>query len=431
VGGGIVFCSGYLVGFLQSELRPTYDPGGNLESLDAGALLHTVCVMLALSMLCAFLGAAVGAALGEVLLDPPAQLLKLLLRRRKQNVLSVPRTKLTERPAPHVDGVRRMLRAWLCFGLAIIVLLLASGSSELLLYAPDIGLHRAPIVQEQRALPTKGTILQDSLVSPALGGQRRSFLVYLPPSYNTPQGSSQRYPTLYLLHGSPGHEQDWITAGLANQSADTLIAQGKIPELIMVFPDGNGRPGQTSEWGNSGDQRQLMETFVAVDLVKYVDAKYRTLAEPAWRGIGGLSMGGFGAMNIALHHPDVFGFVISLGGYYRAEGSIWGKNRAYLQANSPLDLLPHDPAAWGLHLYLGAATKDQPYYTDTLQFVQELRRLHLSYQLDIQPGYHSWKVWQVQLYHALLWLKWGAPPALPASRPAVAPGTPIARSRAD
>jgi S-formylglutathione hydrolase FrmB len=65
------------------------------------------------------------------------------------------------------------------------------------------------------------------------------------------------------------------------------------------------------------------------------------------------------------------------------------------------------PQAWNLHIFLGAATKDQPYYADTLRFVQELQRLHIPYHLDIESGYHSWRVWQVQFYHALLWLHWG------------------------
>jgi S-formylglutathione hydrolase FrmB len=231
--------------------------------------------------------------------------------------------------------------------------------------------------------------------------------VYLPPSYDTPQGRTERYPTLYLLHGAPGVEVDWFAAGDANQSADLLIAHHEIAELILVLPDGNGRPGETSEWGNSFDGRQNMETFVAVDLVHDVDAKYRTIAEPAYRGIGGLSMGGFGAMNIAVHHPDVFGFVISLGGYYTAEGSVWGNNAAYIRANSSQDTLPGDPLAWNLHIFLGVATKDQPYAVDALRFTQVLERLHIPYRLDVEPGYHSWRVWQVQFYHALLWLRWG------------------------
>ncbi len=409
VGGGIVFWFSYLVGFIQLEQQPVRDPGGNLEPLDAGALIHTSVTMMALALLSAFVGAAVGVALSEVLLDPPYRLLKLAWQRsRRSSTASSPVFKKTaEQGATRSKTVVETLRSWLGVAMMMVLLVLAGGSGELFLYSPDIGLHTFPAIQSKSGVLAHGTIVQDSVVSPALSRQKKPFLIYLPPSYNTAQGRTRHYPTLYLLHGSPGTERDWFAAGKADQSVDTLLAQGKIPELIMILPDGNGRPGQTSEWGNSGDGRQLIETYVAVDLVRYVDAKYRTIAEPAYRGIGGLSMGGFGATNIALHHPDVFGFVISLGGYYRAEGSIWGKNTASIRANSPIDVLPYDKAAWKLHMYIGAATKDQPYYTDALQFVQGLKRLHILYRLDIQNGYHSWKVWQVQLYDALLWLKWG------------------------
>src|SRR5438270_10118432 len=81
VGGGIAFWLGYLANFLQLEQRPVYDPAGNLEVLNEGALIHTAAVMLALGLLSGFLGAAVGVALGEVLLDPLYRLLALIWRR--------------------------------------------------------------------------------------------------------------------------------------------------------------------------------------------------------------------------------------------------------------------------------------------------------------------------------------------------------------
>lgn len=109
-------------------------------------------------------------------------------------------------------------------------------------------------------------------------------------------------------------------------------------------------------------------------------------------------------MNIAVHHPDIFGSVISLAGYYTAEGSIWGQNTAYIQANSPASVLPANPQAWKLRIFLGAATKDQPYYADTQQFILELKALHLDYTFDLEHGYHTWSIWEAQLYHALIWL---------------------------
>ncbi|HEY6543128.1 MAG TPA: alpha/beta hydrolase-fold protein [Ktedonobacteraceae bacterium] len=413
LGAGLVFYISYLTGFIQLQMQPTRDPGGNLEPLIGSALLHTSLLMLALALLSGFIGASVGVALGDILLNPPVKLVKYAWQRvRLARVHISPlsaRKEIVEQPPFTARVVRGLISDWLGAVALVLILLfvLTGGASDLLVFSPDVGLHQPPVIKHTVGLPAHGTIVADSLVSPALKGQKKPFLVYLPPSYNTPQGRTKHYPVLYLLHGSPGSDKDWFTGGKADQSADTLIALGKIPELILVLPDGNGRPGATSEWGNSYDSQQNIETYVAHDLVQYVDAKYRTIPEPAYRGIGGNSMGGFGAMNIAIHHPDVFGFVISLGGYYRAEGAIWGNNPAYIRANSPINVLPTDKPAWRLQIYLGAATKDQPYYTDTRQFASELDHLQLPYQFDIQSGFHSWKVWQIQIYNALLWLHWG------------------------
>src|SRR5947209_5217575 len=395
LGAGIIFWFAYLASFIQLELQPTRDPGGNLEPLNSAALVHTSFVMVSLALLCAFIGAAVGVALAEVLWDPLYRFAQFLWQRFiNTRADATPAYKGVTRHN-HSDCARTTLDivgSWLGAIMILGLLVTASGSSDLFIFSPDVALHLAPNIRQvthqnthQRQknrqdvpISAHGTIVHESVTSAALGGQQKSFLVYLPPSYNTPQGQAKRYPTLYLLHGSPGADHDWFTAGKADQSANTLIALGSIPELILILPDGNGRAGATSEWGNSFDHQNI-ETYVAVDLVKYVDARYRTNAQAAYRGIGGLSMGGFGAMNIALHHPDVFGFVIALGGYYVAEGSIWGNNVAYRRANSPLAVLPMDKSAWHIQMYIGAATKDQPYYDDSKQFVQELIRLHIRY----------------------------------------------------
>ncbi len=408
LGAGIVFWFGYLSGFIQLQLQPVHDPGGNLESLDVGALVHTSGVMLALAFLCAFIGAAVGIALGEALLDPLYHTVQIVWQRfiirQQHGGASNQRAAGAYFPPPAT--AREMIGPWLSAGILIVFLVLALGSSDLFVYSTDVGLHSPAQGQNGGNTPIHGTVVEESMVSQALGGQTKPFIVYLPPSYYTPQGQNRRYPTLYLLHGSPGNYKDWITAGKADQSADSLIAQKKIPELIMVLPDGNGRISP-SEWGNSYDKSQKMETFVTVDLVRYIDQHFRTMAQSADRAIGGLSMGGFGAMNIAVHHPDVFGTAISLGGYFNAENSVWGNNAEYIRQNSPAQVLPNNRQAWKLHIFLGAATQDQPYYTDNMQFAHELDSLSIPYHLDIEKGYHSWRVWELQMYKALFWLHWG------------------------
>jgi len=398
IGSGVTYSLSYVVPFLHQELVPHYDPGGHLEVFNASVLAHTISVLLASGLLCAYLGAAIGSALGEVLLDPIWQLAQLIWHTRfssnQAKKQSSAGEKVRQRSAWH------LFSAWAGLFTLLGLFLLSSGIGDLLFFSPDVGLHNSP------AVATRGTLIADSMASPAFHEQRRSFLVYLPPSYRNAATLERRYPTLYLLHGSPGSEYDWSRGGKAVQSADNLIGHGEIPELIMIFPDGNGRGGETSEWGNSFDQKQLMENFVALDLVRFIDQKYRTIPTPGYRAIGGFSMGGFGAMNIAVHHPDIFGSVISLAGYYTAEGSIWGQNTAYMRANSPTLVLPANPQAWKLRIFLGAATKDQPYYADTQQFILELKALHLDYTFDLENGYHAWSIWEAQLYHGLIWLQW-------------------------
>lgn len=411
LGGGMAFCYGYLISFIQQEIQPAFDPLGNIEPLNSGTLVHTSIVMIALVLLCAFVGAAIGIALGEVLLDPLYSLVRFLRQRyaRHARIGYAGLQDNLSSPGKEAKTARNLILHYAGALALISLVLLASSATDLFVYSPDVGLHLPPALINRHGPQglARGKIVSDELVSEALGGQKKPFLVYLPPSYNTPQGQTKHYPTLYLLHGSPGTDNNWFTGGKADQAADTLIALGQIPELIMILPDGNGRKGQTSEWGNSFDQRQKIETYVSSDLVKYVDAKYRTIPDAAHRGIGGLSMGGFGATNIAIHHPDIFGYVSSLGGYYFAEGGIWGNNATYKRENSPIEVLPTDKQAWHLQMFIGAATQDQPFYTYAKQFVQELIKLHISYQFDVEIGSHSWHTWQIQMYHTLLWLHWG------------------------
>jgi enterochelin esterase-like enzyme len=406
IGASSIFCNGFLIGFFQQQRQPILDPGGHPEPLSSAALYNNSTIILGLGLLSAFIGLAVGITFGEVVLDPPYRLLCLFWqcfsqkRRKKSNSdLTRPLAPISRSP---IDIVTR------CLGTVVVLalIMLTANSTNLFIFSPDIGIHTHPLFRDNAGKVVTGTIVPGSMISPSLKNQRKPFLVYLPPSYNLPERKKKFYPTLYLLHGSPGKDIDWIVGGKVAESADTLIALYSISDLIMVFPDGNGLPDASSEWGNRSDNRQLMENFVANDLVKYIDQQYRTIPDAQHRAIGGLSMGGFGAMNIAIHHPNIFGSVISLGGYYKAEGPIWGPTTYYQQLNSPLNTILTMQQARQLHIFLGAATKDEPYYQDTLEFMHELNHLHIHYHFDLQVGTHSWSIWQKQMYNALEWLPW-------------------------
>ncbi len=129
----------------------------------------------------------------------------------------------------------------------------------------------------------------------------RDVFVYLPPSYES--AKSRRYPVVYTLHGYGLHAQQWV--GFANVSGlEKGLAAGTTKEMILVAPDAfslhNG-----SFYSNSkatGD----WETFVAVELVKYIDSHYRTIPNRMSRGLAGHSMGGYGTLRIGMKHPEVF-----------------------------------------------------------------------------------------------------------------------------
>lgn len=122
----------------------------------------------------------------------------------------------------------------------------------------------------------------------------------------TPEGfdATQEFPTVYLLNGFGGDNNTWISV------------QPKLEEIadnygmVIVMPD-----GQNSWYWDSPVQPDMkMESFIIKELVPYVDANYPTIKKPSKRAVTGLSMGGQGAMYLAMRHPDVFGNVGSTSG---------------------------------------------------------------------------------------------------------------------
>ncbi|MES2021142.1 MAG: alpha/beta fold hydrolase [Pseudomonadota bacterium] len=132
----------------------------------------------------------------------------------------------------------------------------------------------------------------------------RDVLVMLPPGYAA--NPKRRYPVLYALHGYSIGAEQWTHEIHVPQTIEGAFATG-VPEMIVVLPDSktlhNGSMYSSSV--TTGD----FETFIARDLIHYVDAHYRTIADRRSRGLVGHSMGGYGTARIGMRHPDMFGAI--------------------------------------------------------------------------------------------------------------------------
>lgn len=153
------------------------------------------------------------------------------------------------------------------------------------------------------------TVPAPSLRQNVLGDpDRRSAAIYLPRSYGT--HSQRRYPVVYLLHGFGGGVEQFLKRIQIARPLDSLTALGSLGEMIVVVPDANNTFGG-SFFRNSAVTGNW-EDFVVRDLVSYMDANYRTIRSRRARGIGGWSMGGYGALWIAVRHPETFSAVYAL-----------------------------------------------------------------------------------------------------------------------
>jgi enterochelin esterase-like enzyme len=267
------------------------------------------------------------------------------------------------------------------------------GVDSLVRYGPDHLAYRPALARGALGL---GQVSYHSFFSQAMGSERH-FAIYLPPGYS-PSGG-HRYPVLFLLHGDPGTYTDWLNLGLESM-LDSGIAQGAIPPVIAVMPDGNGKLTFATQWADRLGGADPIESSV-LELRRLIDHEYLTLADPGHRLVGGLSSGAFGAANLAARHPDVFGTAISLSGYFTAEGPVFGGDQAYMAANSPKDLVRTKSAARAVDYLLVVGKGDGLYLQATQNFAAELSQLGVRHDLILLPGGHQPSVWSSGLMLSL------------------------------
>jgi S-formylglutathione hydrolase FrmB len=288
--------------------------------------------------------------------------------------------------------------------------------------------------------------------SPALG-VHKGYMLYLPRSYA--REPSRRFPVAYYLHGHGQDETAWVGDGRIDAVMDSVVADGG-PELIIVMPDGDDGRYTTwavpvgyeacakdtrRHWADEAPSAYCVKTprydeYVARDLVAHIDSSYRTLPSRRHRGIAGLSMGGYGAVTLALRYPDVFSaaathsgsvspfyvgphpyteparYTTSLDSLMRRFGpeaaAIFGPNTSTWRARDPAhlaELLLRSPRRADLMpaLYVDVGRKDH-LVDPNRDFHAKLRALGIRHEYRETDGGHDWPYWQRNVRESLEWL---------------------------
>lgn len=227
-------------------------------------------------------------------------------------------------------------------------------------------------------------------------------VIITPDAYKSKQS---RFPVVYLLHGYSDRYNAWI------RQVPAIRGYADQMQLIIVCPDG----GFSSWYFDSPiDSSYKYDTHVSMEVVGYVDAHYRTVANRGHRAITGLSMGGHGALYLALRHPGVFGAAGSMSGGVDlrpfpdewdiakriGDAKTYSRNWERMSVAGMVGLNPSQAPA----MMIECGTDDF-FYKVNLQLHYKLLELRIPHDYVERPGKHTWGYWENAIEYQLLFFK--------------------------
>ena len=247
-------------------------------------------------------------------------------------------------------------------------------------------------------IPTATGPAGGQVLSGTFPGTVRDGFVYLPPGFDR----AKRYPVIYLLHGMPGSPSEYLYGTQLPQYADTQIQASRLRPFIAVVPAAGTRRRYNGEWAGPWEDALVRR------IVPWVDANLPTIAAPRGRVIAGLSAGGYGAIDIAVRHPDVFGAAESWSGYFSPlhDGPFKGAPREMLAAHDPTLLVRSQRDRLqraGTRFFVSSGPSHSHWFREgqTVSFARELRGLGLPVELRLFPTRQG--EWRDQLDAGLSW----------------------------
>lgn len=251
-------------------------------------------------------------------------------------------------------------------------------------------------------IPPGSRVEYKSLDSKILGRQLR-YGLHLPGSYAT---SKQSYPVLYFLHGANENEMRWSTRGETDLMLDRMVQEKQIGEFIVAVPF-----GENSFYTNARAGGERWEDMIIQEFIPMIESTYRVKASRAARGISGISMGGYGALKLAMKNPNLFGSVSAhsamlikdfppdaSGGrrmqmFYYLFDRIFGisESLVYWDENNPIVLAQSAKKFNRLKIYFDCGTEDEfGFFVGAKQLSEELSRASYPHEFHLYPGDHGW-----------------------------------------
>lgn len=246
--------------------------------------------------------------------------------------------------------------------------------------------------------PNGGAVWKGRIPNHEVLWDHRLSSIYLPPGYDP----RTRYPVLYLLHGFPGAPSGFYDSLRFTQITDPLIADGTIKPFIAVMPvAGRTTNRADEEWTGP------WETYVVHDVVPWTDRHLPTIRAQSGRAIAGLSAGGYGAVDIALRHPGLFGIAESWSGYFKPfrDGTLTHASQTELDAHNPTLLVRREASqlrSEHLAFFLSTGFNHGSVRRSwTFDFAHELRALGLRYSVQAATHPEGGRYYRTQLPAAL------------------------------
>ena len=257
----------------------------------------------------------------------------------------------------------------------------------------------------------QGSRVQYKTYASTLMNRELRYGIYLPPSYET--SGNRRYPVLYFLHGLNENEMRWSTRGETDLMLDKMVADKAIGEFIVAIP----MSATTSFYTNAKNGNAPWEDTVIKEFIPMIESTYRVNATRATRGLSGISMGGYGALKLAMKHPEMFGAVSAhsaalvpdfntatvtgrrLDQFKALFDNIYGIGFAaggqldlsYWNANNPLELAKDTSKLQGLKIYFDCGTEDEYGFYGGHQVLDDLlTKAKYPHTAGLYPGDHGW-----------------------------------------